>query len=45
MYHIEITNRFVAFENLNDDEDINMAWENTKEDIKSSAKISLALSV
>jgi hypothetical protein len=30
-------------ENLNDDEDINMAWENAKEDIKASAKRSLAL--
>ena len=37
-YQIEITNRFVALENLNDDEDINWAWENTKENIKTSAK-------
>jgi hypothetical protein len=28
-------------ENLSDDEDINRAWENIKEDIKSSAKESL----
>jgi hypothetical protein len=25
-YQIEITNRFAAFGNLRDDEDINMAW-------------------
>jgi hypothetical protein len=30
-YQIEITNRFAA---LNDGEDINMAWENIKEHIK-----------
>ena len=29
-YLIEITNRFAALENLNDDRDINRAWENTK---------------
>jgi hypothetical protein len=38
-YQIEITNRFAALENLNDDEDINRAWEN----IKNSAKESLGL--
>jgi hypothetical protein len=27
-YQTEITNRFVALENLSDDEDINRAWEN-----------------
>ena len=27
-YQIEITNSFVALENLSDDEDINGAWEN-----------------
>ena len=30
-------------ENLNDDEDINTAWENIKENIKTSAKESLGL--
>jgi hypothetical protein len=40
---IEITNRFAALENLNDDEDINRAWENIKESIKNSAKESLGL--
>ena len=32
-YQIEITNRFAALENLSDDEDINRAWENVKENI------------
>ena len=35
---IEITNRFAALENLSDSEDINRAWENIKENIKTSAK-------
>jgi len=42
-YQIEITNRFTALENLGDDEDINRAWENVKENIKTSAKESLCL--
>ena len=42
-YHIEITNRFAALENLNEDEDVNKTWENTKENIKTSAKESLGL--
>jgi len=29
-YQIEITNRFIALENLNDDEDVNRIWENIK---------------
>jgi hypothetical protein len=33
-YQIEITNRFAALENLNANEDINRAWENIKENIK-----------
>jgi len=40
---IEITNRFATLENLSDDEDINRAWENTKENIKTSAKESLGM--
>ena len=36
-YQIEITNRFAALENLSDD-DINRAWENMKENIKTSAR-------
>ena len=35
---IEITNRFAALGNLSDNEDINRAWENIKENIKTSAK-------
>ena len=42
-YEIEITNRFAALENLNVDEDVNRAWENIKENIKTSAKESLGL--
>ena len=42
-YQIEITNMFAALENLNDDEDIKRAWENIKENIKTSAKESLGL--
>ena len=37
-YQIEITNRFAALEDLDVDEDINRAWENIKENIKTSAK-------
>ena len=37
-YQIEITNRFAALENLSDNEDINRAWENIEENIKTSAK-------
>ena len=37
-YQTEITNRFAALENLSDDEDINRAWENIKENIKTSAE-------
>ena len=32
-----------ALENLNGDENVNRAWENVKEDIKTSAKESLVL--
>ena len=42
-YQIEITNRFTALENLSDNEDINRAWENTKENIKTSTEESLGL--
>ena len=37
-YQIEITNRFVALENLNVDEDVNRAWENIKESTKPQLK-------
>jgi predicted lipase len=42
-YHIEITNRFAALENLDNDGDINRAWENFKESIQTSARNSLGL--
>ena len=42
-YQIEITNRFAALENLNDDENVNRTWENIKENIQTSAKESLGL--
>jgi hypothetical protein len=42
-YQIEITNSFAALENLSDGEDINRAWENIKENIKTSAKDSPGL--
>ena len=42
-YQIEITNRFAALGNTGDDEDINRAWENIKENIKNSAKDGLRL--
>jgi hypothetical protein len=42
-YQIEITNSFAALENLNGGKDITRAWENIKEDIKTSAKESLGL--
>ena len=42
-YQIEITNRFAALENANDDEDVNRAWENIKENVQASAEESLGL--
>jgi len=42
-YQIEIMNKFASLENLSDDEDINRAWENIKENIETSAKESLGL--
>ena len=42
-YQIEISNRFAALENFSDSEDINGAWENTKENIKTSAIKNLVL--
>jgi len=40
-YQIETTNRFAALGKLSDDKDINRAWKNIKENIKTSAKESL----
>ena len=37
-YQIEITNRFAALENSDDDENVNRIWENIKENIQTSAK-------
>jgi hypothetical protein len=37
-YQKKVTNSFAALENLSDGEDTNMAWENSKENIKTSAK-------
>ena len=42
-YQIEISNQIAALDNLSDNEDINRAWENIKENIKTSAKESLGL--
>ena len=42
-YQFEITNRSADLENLSNDKDINRAWENIKENIKTSAKESLGL--
>jgi len=42
-HQIEITKRFAALENLNNDEDINRTWENIKENIQTSAKDNLGL--
>jgi len=42
-YQIKILNRFAALENLSDGEDINRAWENIEENIKTSATKSLGL--
>jgi len=42
-YQIEISNRFAALEKLYDSKDTTRAWENIKENIKTSAKDSLGL--
>jgi hypothetical protein len=42
-YQIEITNRFAALENLDNDGNINRAWENVKESIQTLARESLGL--
>jgi hypothetical protein len=42
-YHIKIRNWLAALENLSDEEDINRAWENIKNNTKISAKDSLGL--
>ena len=40
---LRLQNRFAALENLSDGENANRAWENMKENIKISAKMSLRL--
>jgi hypothetical protein len=42
-YQIKISDRSEAYDNLNGSEEINRTWENSKEDIKISAKDSLDL--
>jgi hypothetical protein len=42
-YHLKISNKFAALENLNVSEDINRVWENIKETIKISAQESVGL--
>jgi len=42
-YQIEIRNRFAALENLSDDEDVDRTWGNFKENIQTSAKVSLGV--
>jgi hypothetical protein len=42
-YEINIINRLAVLGNLNVDEDVNRAWENIKEDIKTKAKESLVV--
>jgi len=42
-YQIEITNRFAALENSDDNEDVNRTLENIEENIQTSAKESLGL--
>ena len=37
-FQIKISSRFAAFENLSDSEDKKRAWENIKENIKTTAK-------
>jgi hypothetical protein len=40
-YHVEISNRFAALENLDADMGINTSWETIRENINISAKYSL----
>ena len=42
-YQIKISNKSAALENLSDGEDINRAWENIKENMKTSTEDSLGL--
>jgi hypothetical protein len=42
-YQLDNTSRFAAVKNLSDGGDVNRAWENIKENIKTSFKESLGL--
>jgi hypothetical protein len=42
-YQVKITNRSAALEKCDDNVDMNTAWENIRENIKTSAKESLGL--
>jgi hypothetical protein len=42
-YQVTIKNKFAALENLNDNGDINRAWETIRENIRISAKESIGL--
>jgi len=42
-YHIKISKRFAAVQNLHVNKEINRAWENIQENIKTSAKGSQGL--
>ena len=42
-YHIKVSNRFAAVQNLHVNKNINRAWENIQENIKTSPKESLGL--
>ena len=43
LYHIKISNRFAALGNLSDSKDINRVCENSKENIRTSAKDGVGL--
>ena len=38
-YQIEITNKFAALENSENDKDVNRTWENIKENIQTSVRV------
>jgi phosphotransacetylase len=42
-YQVTIKNKLAALENLDDNEDINRAWETIREDIRISAKESIGI--
>jgi hypothetical protein len=42
-YHVQISSRFAALENLGTKLDVNKPWESIRENIKISAKVSLVI--